>query len=62
MSQAITTQAQAITTQSQAMTTQDNQEVAPRANHHVSTVASFLMDFTRINPTTFCRSKVMEVI
>ena len=60
MSQAITTQVQADTTQAQSMTVQDNREVVPRGNQHVSTMASRLRDFTKMNPLTFYGSKVEE--
>ena len=60
MAQAMTTQAQAATIQSQAMTVQANREVAPRVYQQVSTMASRLRDFTRINPPTFYGSKVDE--
>ncbi|XP_069154426.1 uncharacterized protein [Solanum lycopersicum] len=60
MAQAMTTQAQVATIQSQAMTAQANREVAPRVYQQVSTMASRLRDFTRINPPTFYGSKVDE--
>lgn len=50
---------QAITTHAQAITTQANREVVPRENH-ASTSASFLRDFTRINPPLYFGSKVDE--
>ena len=40
MAQAITTQAQDVTTKAQAMMAQANQEILPRANQHVGTMAS----------------------
>lgn len=58
MDQAITTQAQVITTQAQAMTTQAYREVVPRGHQQVSTMASHLRDFTKINPPTLYRSKL----
>ncbi|XP_069147184.1 uncharacterized protein [Solanum lycopersicum] len=60
MAQAITTQAQDVTTQAQSMTSQANREVVPRANQHIGTMASYLRDFTRMNPPTFYGSKVEE--
>ena len=51
--EAITTQAQYVTTQAQAMTAQFDREVVPRANQHVGTMASRLIDFTRMNPPNF---------
>ena len=60
MAQAITTQAQAASTQAQAMMAQANQEVVPRAHQQVTTMASRLRDFTRMNPHTFNGSEVEE--
>ncbi|TMX03215.1 hypothetical protein EJD97_017548, partial [Solanum chilense] len=60
MAQAITTQAQVVTTQAQAMMTQANQEMVPRGFKNVSPMASRLREFTRVNPPTFCGSKVEE--
>lgn len=56
----ITTQAQCLTTKAQSMKAQDNREVVPQGNKHVSNVASRLRDITRMNPPTFCVSKVEE--
>ena len=42
------------------MTTQTNREVMPRPHQQVTTMASRLRDFTRINPPTFHESKVDE--
>ncbi|XP_015075453.1 uncharacterized protein LOC107019477 [Solanum pennellii] len=42
--------AQAITTHAQGITTQANREVVPPKNQHVSTMATRLRDFTRMNP------------
>ena len=58
--QSINTQAQATTTQAQAMTAQANSEVIPRAHQQVTTMASHVRDFTRMNPPTFYGSKVEE--
>ena len=58
MAQAITTQVQAATTQSQAMTTQANGEVVPCPHQQVTTMASRLRDFCRMNPPTFYGSKI----
>ena len=52
MAQAITTQAQAPTTQAQAMSAQANWGVIPQAHKQVTTMASRLKDFTRMNPPT----------
>ncbi|TMX05864.1 hypothetical protein EJD97_006910 [Solanum chilense] len=49
MAQVISTQEQVLNTQTQAMTDQDNQEVVPRANQYVGTMASSFRDFTRMN-------------
>ncbi|TMX05627.1 hypothetical protein EJD97_014012, partial [Solanum chilense] len=57
MAQAITTQAQTSTTQAQAMTAQENQEVVHRSHQQVTTIASNLRDFTRMNPPTFYGAK-----
>ena len=46
--------------QAQAMTTQANRDVAPRPHQQVTTMASNLRDFTRMNPPTFYGSKVDE--
>ena len=42
--------AQAVTVQAQAMTAQANQEVVTRPHQEVTTMASCLRDFTRMNP------------
>ena len=60
MAQHMTTQAQAATVQAQAMTTQANRVVSPRPHQHVTTMASRLRDFTRINPPAFYGSKFDE--
>ena len=60
MAQAITTQAQAVTVQAQDMTAQANREIVPRPHQQVTTMASYLRDFTRMNPPTFYSSKVDE--
>ena len=60
LSQYITTQEQAATTQAQDMTTQANWEVVPWAHQQVSTMASLLRDFTRMNPSRFYGSMVEE--
>ncbi|TMW98144.1 hypothetical protein EJD97_004444, partial [Solanum chilense] len=60
IAQSITTEAQAVTTQAQTITTQANREVVPRAQQHVATMASHLMDFTRMNPPYFYGSKVVK--
>ena len=53
ISQAITTQAQAATVQAQAMKAQANLEIVLRPHQQVTTMASCLRDFTRMNPPTF---------
>ena len=60
MDQSMTTQAQAAKVQAQAVTAQANQDVAPRPHQQVTTMASYLRDFTRMNPPTFYISKVDE--
>ncbi|TMX05330.1 hypothetical protein EJD97_024530 [Solanum chilense] len=57
MAQAMTTQAQPATVQDQALTAQANRDVAPRLHQQVTTMASCLRDFTRMNPPTFYGSK-----
>ena len=52
MAQSMTTQAQAATVQAQAMMTQANREIAPHSHQQVTTMASPLRDFTRMNPPT----------
>ena len=52
--------AQGMTTQAQAMTAQANRDVAPRPHQQVTTMASYIRDFTRIYPPTFYGSKVYE--
>ena len=60
MSQYMNTQAQAVTVQAQDMTAQANREIVPRPHQQVTTMASYLRDFTRMNPPTFYISKVDE--
>uniref|UniRef100_M1DPA3 Gag-pol polyprotein n=1 Tax=Solanum tuberosum TaxID=4113 RepID=M1DPA3_SOLTU len=60
LTQLITVQAQTVTTQAQIMVAQSNQEVRPRVEPNVSTMASRLRDFTRMNPPIFLGSKVNE--
>ncbi|TMX03111.1 hypothetical protein EJD97_018162 [Solanum chilense] len=60
MAQVITTQTQAVTTQAQSMTAQANQEVVPRGNQHVGTMAYYLRDLSRISPPTFYGSEDEE--
>ena len=52
--------AQVATIQAQAVTAQANQDVAPRPHQQVTTMASCLRDFTRMNCPTFYGSKVDE--
>ena len=52
--------AQDVTIQAQAMKAQANREVVPHSHQQVTTMASHLRDFTRINPPTFYKSKVDE--
>ena len=49
MSPAITTQEKGATTQAQSMTAQANREFVPKANQQVSTMASCLRTFARMN-------------
>ena len=58
MDKAINTQAQAAVPQSQSMMAQADWEVVPQENQQVTTMASCLRDFTRMNPPTFYGSKV----
>ena len=46
--------------QSQAMMSQANLKVVPRPHQQVTNMASRLRDFTRMNLSTFCGSKVDE--
>ena len=46
--------------QAQAMTAQANWVIAPRPHQQVTTMASRLSDFTRMNPPAFYGSKVDE--
>ncbi|XP_049375598.1 uncharacterized protein LOC125840667 [Solanum verrucosum] len=52
--------AQAVTTQSQAMTSQATRDGGTHVNPNVSTMASRLRDFVRMNPPVFLGSKVRE--
>ena len=60
MAQSMTTKAQAATVQAQAMTAQANRGVVPRPHQQVTTMASRLRNFTRMNPPTFYGSMVDE--
>ena len=60
MVQVMTTQAQATKVQAQAMTTQANRDVAPCPHQQVTSIASHLREFTRMNPPTFYGPKVDE--
>ena len=60
MAQAMITQAQAATVQAQAMTTQANRDVAPCPLQQVTSIASHLRKFTRMNPPTFYGPMVDE--
>ena len=60
MDQAMTTQAQAATVQAQAMMAQGNRDVSLRPHQQVTTMASRLRNFTRMNPPTFYGPKVDE--
>ena len=60
IAQPITTQKQAAIVQAQDMTAQENREISPRAHQYVSTMASHLRDFTRINHPIFYGSKFEE--
>uniref|UniRef100_M1DU93 Gag-pol protein n=1 Tax=Solanum tuberosum TaxID=4113 RepID=M1DU93_SOLTU len=50
--------AQAVSTQAQAMTVQENRGLEANVNPNVSTKASCLRDFVRMNTLIFLRSKV----
>lgn len=52
--------AQAITTHAQSITVKANREVAPPENQYATTMASRLKDFTRMNPSIYFGSKVVE--
>ena len=52
--------AQDATVQAQAMTAQATWDFAPCPHQQVTTMASHLRDFTRMNPPTFYGSKVEE--
>ena len=52
--------AQADTVQAQAMMVKANRELVPHPHQQVTTMASRLRDFTRINPPTFYGSMVEE--
>ena len=52
--------AQAITLQAHAMTTQAEQQGVPRENPPSSTMASKLRDFTRVSPSVYIGSKIVE--
>ena len=53
MAHAMTTQAPSTTVEAQAMTAQANLDIAPRPHQQVTTMASRLMDLSRMNPPTF---------
>ena len=52
--------AQAATVQTQAMTAKANRQVVPYPYQQVTTMASHLREFTRMNHLTFYRSMVDE--
>ena len=60
MSQPMTTQAQVAMVQAPAMTAQANRNVAPHHHQQVTTMASLLRNFTRMNPPIFYGTKVDE--
>ena len=60
MSQSMTTQAQFGIVQAQEMTTQPNWVVAPRPHQQVTSIASCLRDFTRMNPLLYMVLKLMK--
>ena len=53
MEKAISTKVQAMTVKVQAITTQPNRKIAPYPHQQVTTMASCLRDFTRMNPPIF---------
>ena len=56
----MTSQSQATMVQAQAMMIKDNRDIAPHPYQEVTTMASCLKDFSRINPPNFYGSKVDE--
>ena len=53
LAQAMTSKDNVVTSQVQSMMAQVNQEVGPRMTQHARTMASYLRDFTRMNPPMF---------
>lgn len=51
---------QVVTTQAKSLITQTNQDVGPKVNPNVSTMASKLRKFTRMSPPMFFCSKIDE--